>query len=287
MFWADIALREPRALEMLERDLAALVWGYEPDAPFDGWCKAIREAESGSAREVWMCPGTSAWRSITGRTRERRGNLLAAARAGLAHGAAGFLITEWGDHGHRQQWPIALHALADGASAAWNADAAERFDAAAASFHLMNDVSGEIGPWIEALGDLDLALRDGSTGERLLNATALYSDLHESLEAPPHIGSAADWQRLSAELRRHGQALPLMHDELMRDELAHTLDVARLAVDRALMRRSAADVKPRDLAALARRIIDEHRRLWLRRSRLGGLDDSCRYYQRIAEELER
>lgn len=288
MFWADIALREPRALELLDADLTALVWGYEPDAPFDEWCRAIREAAGGESREVWMCPGTSAWRSIMGRTRERRGNLIAAARAGLAHGAAGCLITEWGDHGHRQQWPVTLHALADGASAAWNTDAAKRFDAAAASFHLMNDASGEIGPWIETLGDLDLALRDGSMSERILNATALYSDLHEPLGVKPHLGGdAANWQRLSAELRRHGETLPIIGNELVRDELTHTLDVCRLAVDRALMRRGAADVKPRDLAALARRIIDEHRRLWRRRSRLGGLNDSCRYYQKIAEELER
>ncbi len=288
MFWADIALREPRALDLLDDALTALVWGYEPDAPFDGWCRAIREAASGEAREVWMCPGTSAWRSITGRTSERRGNLIAAARAGLIHGATGYLITEWGDHGHRQQWPIALHALADGASVAWNAGAADRFDASAASFHLMGDASGLVGPWLDELGDLDLALRDGSSGERILNAGAMYSDLHEPLSVEPHFGGGLPaWRDLGERLRTLGERLPVIRDGQARDELTHTLDLCRLAVDRARMRRGESDLKRGDLAETARRIIDEHRRLWLRRSRVGGLEDSCRYYQRIAEELER
>jgi len=34
-----------------------------------------------------------------------------------------------------------------------------------------------------------------------------------------------------------------------------------------------------------REIIKEHRRLWLLRSRPGGLDDSCRYYGQVIEEI--
>jgi len=295
MFWADIALREPRALDLLDVDLTALVWGYEPDAPFEQWCRAIRQAASGSARAVWMCPGTSAWRSITGRTSERRGNLIAAARAGLAHGAAGYLITEWGDHGHRQQWPITLHALADGASVAWNADAADRFDARAASFHLMGDASGLVGPWLEELGDLDGPLRGawemvqgpGPPPERVLNATALYSDIHEPLSVEPHFGGdASQWRFLKSRLSTLLADVPRFPTELVHDEIWLTLNVCRFGIMRGLLRRGDRSIAPKDLARFMRQIIDEHRRLWLERSRIGGLDDSCRYYQRIAEELE-
>lgn len=296
MFWADIALREPRSLELLDADLTALVWGYEPDAPFDQWCRVIREAPGGSAREVWMCPGTSAWRSITGRTSERRGNLIAAARAGLACGATGYLITEWGDHGHRQQWPVTLHALADGAGVAWNADAADRFDAAAASFHLMGDASGLVGPWLEELGDLDGPLRGawemvqgpGPPPERVLNATALYSDLHEPLSAEPHYGGhASNWGFLKARLSTLLADRPRFPTELLHDEIRLTLEVCRFGIMRGLWRRGHREWAAPDLARFMRQIIEEHRRLWLKRSRIGGLDDSCRYYQRIAEELER
>lgn len=286
MFWADIALREPGAMELLDDDLVALVWGYEADAPFDRWCRMIREAASGRGREIWMCPGTSSWRSFTGRTSERRGNLIAAARAGIAHGATGFLVTDWGDHGHRQQWPIALHGLADGASVAWNAQAAEQFEARAASIHLMGDARGQLGPWLEQLGDLDLSLRDGSAGERVQNASAMSVDLHEPWHVEPHFGGGAqDWLKVRERLDELAGSMPTIADAPIRDELLHTLEVCRVAIDRALMRRGASGIHAAGLAGALRGIIAEHRRLWLQRSRPGGLEDSCRYYEVVAEDV--
>ena len=47
------------------------------------------------------------------------GVTLAAAKAGLDHGATGFMACDWGDSGHHQQWPVTLHALGDAAQAAW------------------------------------------------------------------------------------------------------------------------------------------------------------------------
>ena len=97
-FWADIALEHPESLTSLPPDLIALVWGYEPDAPFARWCEQLRATK----HEMWVCPGTSSWCSITGRTAERRANLLVAARDGAAGGATGYLITDWSDFGHRE-----------------------------------------------------------------------------------------------------------------------------------------------------------------------------------------
>lgn len=295
MFWADIALREAGALDLLDGDLTALVWGYEADAPFDRWCRSIREAAGGGDREIWMCPGTSAWRSITGRTTERRGNLLAAARAGLEHGATGYLVTEWGDHGHRQQWPIALHALADGAGVAWNVEAAQRLDARATGIHLMGDRTSELGPWLDELGEVDGPVRgaweiapcEGRPPERILNATALYSDMHEPLTVEPHFGGdVSQWKFLKARLATLMTEVPRFPSELIHDEMWLTLNVCRFAIMRGLLRRGDREWAAADLARFMRQIIEEHRRLWLKRSRPGGLEDSCRYYEALAEELQ-
>lgn len=287
MFWADIALRDPAALDLLDDDLTALVWGYEADAPFDAWCRAIRASRHGR-REIWMCPGTSSWRSITGRTTERRGNLRAAARAGLAHGATGYLATEWGDHGHRQQWPIALHALADGASAAWNAPACDSFDARAAAIHLMGDRTGDLGLWLERLGDLDLPLRDGTSGERVRNATALFVDFHEPLAIAPHWGGDLGvWRMVGERLESLAASFPRVDDGRVGSELEHVLEVVRVAIDRAKLRRGADEIDRGAVLTRLERAVSEHRRLWLERSRPGGLDDSCRYYQQVVDELER
>jgi hexosaminidase len=282
-FWADIALEHPEALTTLPEDLVGLAWGYEPEAPFARWCDQLRSV----GREVWVCPGTSCWRSITGRTRERRGNLLAAAQGGAGGGAHGYLVTAWGDLGHRQQWPVTLHALGEGAACAWGGAGA--FDARASSLHAFADRSLALGPWLDRLGDCDDELRaravvtmaDG--GQRALrNASALFTDLARPL-AEPWYGAADEWLAVAARLDALGGP-PAGVDALVASECAHTVAVARLAVERALLRRgrqrvARAEIDPRTV------IIPEYRRLWGARSRPGGLEESVAHYQALADEL--
>jgi hypothetical protein len=292
MFWADIALEHPEALAALPDDLIGLAWGYEPDAPFARWCEQLGKA----GREVWVCPGTSCWRSITGRTTERHANLLAAARDGAAHGARGYLVTAWGDLGHRQQWPITLHALAEGAHRAWSGGAS--WDHRASALHAFNDHDLLIGQWLDDLGDVDVELRrisgkpakDGSPTP-LRNATALFTDLHKPLDEP-WIGGDAAWKTVSERLVAladpvgRGALLPRLPTPLGA-ELAATLRVAVLASSRARLRRGGLDPAPARARLITNleRIIADHRRLWLLRCRPGGLERSCSHYQATMREL--
>ncbi|MFN0132168.1 MAG: family 20 glycosylhydrolase [Phycisphaerales bacterium] len=324
MFWADIALAHPESIPLIPDDLIGLTWGYEPDAPFERWCRLLRDA----GRDAWVCPGTSSWRSITGRTNERRANLAAAATC--AHLATGFLVTDWGDIGHHQQWPISLHAIAHAADAAWSGSgwmgaahcnpgadrASDRSScdsasslhrsvapslSSAISLYVFNDRSLRIGPWLDDLGDLDLPLRhlggrvapDGSP-RPMRNASALFNDLHLPL------GTGGDdrlrrglmnlpaslWHDARDRLDALARTRPTLADHTINAELDHTLAVARFAIDRALFRRGGSAVKPADLADRLRAILAEHRRLWLLRCRPGGLDSSSRHYQRIIDEFD-
>ena len=56
----------------------------------------------------WVCPGTSSWNSLVGRWPNARANVLDAAESGLAAGARGFLLTDWGDNGHWQHLPVSF-----------------------------------------------------------------------------------------------------------------------------------------------------------------------------------
>ena len=291
-FWADIAFHHPEALALVPEDLTALAWGYEPEAPFDRWCAALRRA----GREFWVCPGTSSWCSITGRTFERRGNLAAAARAGKAEGARGYLVTDWGDMGHRQQWPISLHGLAEAAHVAWNAGQAESFDPRASSLHAFGDHSLKTGRWLDELGDVDRALRRvaggvGADGKPrpIMNRSCFFADLHSDWDGPFRAGDARTWRAFIRRLDELSARLPTTVDGQVQSELRHTVAVARLATERAAMRRDAQAATPQARRALAvrlRELTEEHRRLWLARSRPGGLEDSCRHYERVAAELE-
>ncbi len=102
LFWADIILHYPELIGELPRDwLTALVWGYEADHPFDEQCRRLRQ----SGIPFYVCPGTSSWNSLTGRTANMRANMTAAARA-AAGGAAGLLV-RLGRNGHWQHPPLA------------------------------------------------------------------------------------------------------------------------------------------------------------------------------------
>jgi hypothetical protein len=64
--------------------------------------------------------------------------------------------------------------------------------------------------------------------------------------------------------------------------------VARFAAARGAGRRRAGgldDAEKKKLRDQLDGIVAEHRRLWLLRSREGGLDHSCGYYRQIEESL--
>ncbi len=115
-FWGDIVVKHPDLVPHLPRDLIALVWGYEADHPFDDECSQFAAA----GIPFYVCPGTSAWNSIAGRTTNAVENLRYAAESGLRHGAGGYIITDWGDNGHWQPLSVSYVPLLYGAALAWS-----------------------------------------------------------------------------------------------------------------------------------------------------------------------
>lgn len=272
MFWADIALEHAEVLDTLPALLLALAWGYEPDAPFLRWGEVL----AAHGRKFWVCPGTSCWRSFAGRTAERRGALRAAVEPS---GADGFMVTLWGDLGHRQQWPVSLHALADAACFAWHGASAVP-DASAAGAHCWD--SAALGRWLDDLGDADRHLRSASGGRGVLrNAGAMFDELHPARAGQPR-GSAREWSILSETLDHLARTLPSC-DRLTEAHLRWTLDVCRFSADLAVARRTGGRIAYERLS----RIIDEHERLWQAVSRPGGLRASTAYFEALGAELSR
>ncbi len=288
-FWADIALSHPECVKAIPPDLTSLAWGYEPDSPFETWGRLLQ------GRPFWVCPGTSSWRSLVGRSTERRGNIARAAQHGLTFGATGFLVCDWGDTGHHQQWPITLHALADAAQAAWNP--AEPIDLAAESLHLFDDKLNIAAPWLEALGDADLPLRESCgplshpSRTRLLNQTAIFIDMFKRTDELQHIGPRAHWFEALDRIDALASRCPTLPNSLMTDELRHTAGYALYAAGRAAFRRDvtantgipAATLS--QLTAQLAAVRGEHRRLWHVRSRSGGFVQSDGFFDQIEAAL--
>ncbi len=120
-FWGDIILSEPKLIKDLPSDMIALNWGYEPGHPFEQ--EAGLFAQSGLP--FYVCPGTASWMSLIGRHDSGFANLREAAKAGLNHGAMGFLNTDWGDGGHPQPLAVSYLPYLLGAALSWCARSAD------------------------------------------------------------------------------------------------------------------------------------------------------------------
>jgi hypothetical protein len=283
-FWGDIALSHPDAIARAAPDLLPLAWGYEPNSPFEEWDRTL------AGREYWVCPGTSTWRTITGRTSERKGNLAAAAQH--AKHASGFLVCDWGDSGHQQQWPISLHALADAAQAAWNPAAAT--DRIAESLHLFSDATGRVAAWLDELGDCDLPLRETCgelshpTRTRLLNQTALFIDMFKQLDEQTDVGARSAWFETLDRCEDLAASIPAVSNQLVADELAHTAQYACFAAARGAFRRDGWSTdSAKRLTEQLRIARTNHARLWRARSREGGLEHSDSFFAQVANSMIR
>jgi hypothetical protein len=171
MFWGDIILHHPELIRELSTfgvppsggshsarrrppeggtpNLIALNWGYEANHPF-----AKETAQFAKAKvPFYVCPGTSTWMTLIGKHDNAFANLLAAAKAGRANGAIGYLNTDWGDGGHPQPLAVSWLPLLFGAGVSW---CGKTFDesqlAPVASRDLFHDKSGRAAKVALALG---------------------------------------------------------------------------------------------------------------------------------------
>ena len=262
MFWGDIILHHPERLAELPPHAIALNWGYEADHPFD------KEAAAFAAAGVpfYVCPGTSTWNSIGGRTDNCLANLRNAAAAGRKHGAVGYLITDWGDNGHLQYLSTSYLGFMAGAAMSWCGETNVDTDWPAALDRFAFDG--------EALGrvSMDLGNLYQRVGKANANGSALFRLLVPSpMDAHPERGITAD--------RLHDLQLVLL-------EMIHGLQPpaslnAREQQQAAMLLLLCTAVGRHRLGLVAERPpvaweVQNHRELWLARNRPGGLDDSCR-----------
>lgn len=104
MFWGDIILHHPELISELPKDVICLNWGYEHDHPFEKETAAFEKA----GRDFIVCPSTSSWGSIFGRTANMMGNIDNALSAAERHGAIGAILPDWGDGGYPNPWIVSV-----------------------------------------------------------------------------------------------------------------------------------------------------------------------------------
>lgn len=282
LVWGDIVAGYPDRLERLPANVTICEWGYEEWWPFDE--RAATYAAAGTP--FWVCPGTSSWTTILGRTTNMRGDCVAAATAAATHGGTGFLNTDWGDQGHLQYLPVSEAGFAYGAAVSWCLETNRDLDLAAAlDVHAFGDAEGVLGRALVDLGDVyrDVTPQVPNTSAVVLH---LYYPQLTLGRGPTKGATAEEFDRLAEKLARIAASLDDARPDradgaLVLDELRNAIAlvqvlcgdaVARLAGDGTLESVSA-DVRAR-LARQVEPVIAAHRDLWLARNRIGGLDDS-------------
>lgn len=150
MMWGDVFKeRYEECKNIVPDNVTVLEWGYNADSFTDEVCELYERA----GVNYYLCPGTGLWNTVTGRTDIMLGNVKSAARLGKKHGAAGILMTDWGDGGTCQPLVCSLFAYAVSAAYSWNSeeqdDAVERF----VSEVLFSDSEMQIGRIMFDLGN--------------------------------------------------------------------------------------------------------------------------------------
>lgn len=290
-FWGDIIIQHPELIPRLPKDIIAMEWGYGDTHPFEADTLKFREAEI----PFYVCPGTSSWNSLTGRTDNMLANLRNAAVHGKRNGAIGYLITDWGDFGHWQHLPVSYAGFVYGAALAWNVEGNLETDVTPYLNHsIFQDRSGLIGQLLLDLGnyyklesgtshpnDTEMSMLLRSELDNALLAAKLSGEQLQQLEQ--YIGGI--------EVRLGQLALECNDAGLVVEELSNGIHFVRHAVQLTRLKQQLAGGDPQleapQVQALMQDLdllLHQYRQLWTRRNRPGGLERSVSKLVRLRGE---
>ena len=295
-FWGDIIIKRPELIPELPKDAIAMEWGYEYDHPF---AENVAKFAAAGLR-FYVCPGTSSWNTIAGRTENALLNIASAVKHGAQHGALGVLNTDWGDNGHLQPLCASYIGFLAGAAMSWKAeDAQAPLELPVAEWldsYVFSDADKLLGALTRDLGN---AYRE--LGCRPHNASALFYFIAgrpgQPIQLPGtearHFDAGLTYlARIDAELARVAPA----NDESRRTqaELVWASDLLKAACRIGKARLgigfdepvSKLDPGVREvLASELAPLIERHRALWLGRNRPGGLRESAGQIERVLNQL--
>jgi hypothetical protein len=277
------------AAERLAEDILFVNWNYAALSEYPG------EAELARSRHGHLVMGgLSTWGRLSAGLPDAAANLRSLVAAGRSHGAAGALVSGWGDDGYENQRDANWHLIAYFAEQAWRGPD-QKFGAFLPRFN--RDFHGRplrrLNRTLLALAEPELA---GLKRWPLWHATP--TALERLVAARPELAVAArelrtrtircntDLRHAADQARREGE-----HLEHHRHCLRRTADMAEriLLAERALHHRFGGKtvlLKRAGRHAAARLLADRDRfaDLWLRHNWAEGMDVAVGWYDRLAED---
>lgn len=297
MFWGDIINQHPELVPEIPRDTIALEWWYEDVNQYMEKCKLFAESEI----PFYVCPGTSSWTTLAGRTQNCMTNIQAAVEAGLEYGAIGVLNTDWGDLGHWQPLPVSYLGFAYGAATSWCYETNKTIDLPTVlDVFIFKDKNKIMGQLAYDLGNAylkpELTIFNGS-----LMFWMYHNSLSEMQEVPRYSSFAksgkdliSDWDTLSTKLQETStyihsvigniEEAEMQRDdaELIQSEFVTVANMLLLAIDDAQQQIQSGTGSP-DIANRMNTIETQYKANWLARNREGGLTDSIARFKTLKD----
>jgi len=312
LMWGDVFLHHPELLDRLPGDVTVLHWNYDHPVPFEPPCRTLRD----KGVRYYVCPGTSSWNSLSGRTDNMLGNIADAARTGKAYGADGLIVTDWGDGGHWQASTVGYPGIAYAAGASWGTET--NLDRLEPMMHhissrMIHDRNGEAARFLLELGryyHLERSTLENMTytnylmGRGLSEREDLEQEIARMIEISKLVGGSglpfqldyrysemAEWLQVrQTELEKLDLVGP--DAEVLKDELANTLRLIEVGagLHRYIYRQDLLNKKDEivwleRLLELLETAIAEFERLWLVRNRKGGLANSRIAFDKLMGQL--
>ncbi len=316
--WGDILANHPETFDELPEDVTVLDWGYEAFSPFEEHAAALQEKHV----PFILCPGTSVWTTLTGRTDNMMGNILNAAKAAIAHEGEGVLVTAWGDGGHLEYEPLSDGAIAYAASCSWGClDTTEDEVSGYLNRYVYQDASSQMAQIILDLGRLyhyeefpmvNMTIASMNMMMGILPDGALPYALEQAARSiqtfAPSAAPMIDALLAGKKDFDYAGAMTSIHDikerlsqvtlscekaSLLHAELENTIRIAEFAEKIHYLNAAGVTMSAEDKAALiaeiktlGEQILAAHPALWISRNRLHGLEDSVANFKKILQQLE-
>ena len=308
MMWGDIVLKHKDVLSQLPRDIILLDWGYDAEYPFGRNCRFLDSIDV----SFMVCPGTSSWTTITGRTDNMLNDIRNAAVNGTKYSADGLLLTDWGDMGHLQYLPVSYAGFAAGGSMSWNSNGTESLPLREfLDSYVFRDDKKTMGDFVLDMGRYNqfeefrminmtttvMALQLGLRDRVMINAimktvvdqvSGLMKDIapeivdtlterYENRKLYEYTGLMSFLETQEAALDNIKLDIP--DSDLVKNEYRNAITLIRIGADlknyvdiQNDLSREEKLVKLNDLMQLTNDFIEKHRQLWLARNKPGGLD---------------
>ncbi len=307
MFWADMVVKYAdsnpaiiRAAKEAMPDAIPINWGYEFDYDFENSTAKLMQA----GFNYYVSVGTATWSSYIGRTSNMTKNLENAAMWGKKNGAAGYLLTSWGDQGHHQNIICDYSPLTYAAGLSWYGagNSKEQVDYNRyVSRVIFKDVSGNISSRFSELADYNsisprcwnkswinsVAAEDGSSDKNLLSFIRFQKCGSEEENRAEALRQAEQVSAMCREFLAYLPTVTLGADdrEFVQAELKNSVQILQTAADYAAMRLrihngiSTPDQEAGKAGGLYREYkstLSDFKEIWMMRNKLSLRSDTLK-----------